>query len=178
MFTQTTVKIKYFKRNEKDLLDRAYEKFNEATDMLNATKIINQLEDHLEEQIRYKRNKEYLYTNCNRIKKRFYHYRDKNKHPRITICILYDLKDKIASRGVSLCSFADQTEKENGRDRAEDRAIKANKFQVSSERIVKYEAGMISESVEKFNKEIKDEYKSTFNVKLTDFEKRLFQIKE
>jgi hypothetical protein len=168
MFKQTTIHFKKDKQ-EPTLVNQAFQKFNEATELLNANTTIEQLETKLEEQIIFKHNKEFLYTNCNRIKRRFYHYRDKNKHPRITVCILYDLKEGIACRGLSLCSFVDPTNKENGRDRAEDRAIQAYESMEDSERIV--------ESVELFKKEIEEDYKSAYDVKLTAFEKRLFDIK-
>lgn len=189
MFKCTTIKIKYNRQKEDTLLDQAYAKLNEARELFTAANEIEKLQNDLEEQIRYKRNKEYLYTNCNRIKKRFYHYRDEHNHPRITVCVLYDLKEKIACRGISMCSFVDPTNKENGRDRAEDRAIEAYITMDNSERIlqeipvenaepIKLKVDKIIKSVKTFNDEIKEKFKSAFSVELTEFEKRLFQITE
>lgn len=189
MFKCTTIKIKYHRQKENTLLDQAYEKMNEAHELFTAANEIEKLQNDLEEQIRYKRNKEYLYTNCNRIKKRFYHYRDEHNHPRITVCVLYDLKERIACRGISMCSFVDPTNKENGRDRAEDRAIEAYITMDNSERIlqeipvenaepIKLKVDKIIKSVKDFEKEIEEKFKSAFSVKLTEFEKRLFQITE
>ena len=189
MFKCTTIKIKYNRQKEDTLLDQAYTKLNEARELFTAANEIEKLQNDLEEQIRYKRNKEYLYTNCNRIKKRFYHYRDEHNHPRITVCVLYDLKEKIVCRGISMCSFVDPTNKENGRDRAEDRAIEAYITMDNSERIlqeipvenaepIKLKVDKIIKSVKTFNDEIEEKFKSAFSVKLTEFEKRLFQITE
>lgn len=177
MFTYTTKKIKYFKPQDEGILETAYTKFNESKVLFDTAKIIDLLENRLDEQILYTHNKEYLYTNCNRIKRRFYHYRDENKHPRITICVLYDIKDQIACRGISMCSLIEQPIKEDGRDRAENRAIAAYKTQLSSEPIIKFEAAQVSECSPEFNEEVKEEFKSAYNVNLTEFEKRLFQIK-
>lgn len=189
MFKCTTVKIKFNRQKENTILDQAYEKLNEAHELFSAVNEIKELQNALEEQIRYKRNKEYLYTNCNRIKRRFYHYRDEHNHPRITVCVLYDLKEKIACRGISLCSFLDPTNKENGRDRAEDRVIEAYITMDNSEPIlqeilvedaepIKLKVDKIIKSVKDFEKEIEEKFKSAFGVKLTEFEKRLFQITE
>ena len=187
MFTSTTIKRTIYK-NRETFLERTFRETNEVLDMIDQNE---QLEKDLNEQIRFKHNREYLYTNCNRIKRRFYHYRDKNNHPRITVCILYDLKDKTASRGISLCSFLDTTCKEFGRDHAEDRAIEAYRTMMSSEPIVQQfiikdklvdnttitlKVDKIIKSVEDFDEEIKEKFKSAFDVKLTAFEKRLFAL--
>jgi len=188
MFKCSTIKIKYNRKKEATLLDQAYDvELNEYHKLFVVINEIKKLQTDLEKQIRYKRNKEYLYTNCNRIKKRFYHYRDEHNHPRITVCILYDLKEKIACRGISICSFVDPTDKENGRDRAEDRAIEAYITMDNSERIlqeipvenakpIKLKVDKIIKSVKSFDDEIKEKFKSAVNVELTEFEKRLFQI--
>lgn len=196
MFKYTTIKIKYNRQKEDTILDQAYAKLNEARELFAAVNQIKSLQNELDEQIRYKHNKEYLYTNCNRIKKRFYHYRDEHNHPRITVCVLYDLKERIACRGISLCSFIDPTNKENGRDRAEDRAIESYVILDNLEPIVQFtypETGeqimpdqegvernvnKIIKSVKDFDKEIQEKFKAAYNVKLTEFEKRLFQITE
>lgn len=152
--------------NKQEIKNLSDEQLNEM--------LCNHLEIVLAEQILYKRNKEFLYTNCNTIKRRFYHYRDKNKHPRITVCVLHDLKNDIYCRGISLCSFKDQPVKEDGRDRAEDRAIQAFKNERTLERITRQEAIALSLSIPNFAKEISANYKTEFDVEPTKFELRLF----
>jgi len=55
--------------------------------------------------------------------KYFYYYRDKNKAPRITVCLL--ITDKGISRGVAICSKKDRPNKSLGRSIAYGRAKKA-----------------------------------------------------
>ena len=138
--------------------------------------IIQSLEKDLEEQIQFKKNKEFLYMN--QIKRRFYYYRDKYHHPRITVCTIQDPKTKIYCRGFSLCSFTDIIDKEFGRDLTEDRAIKALKLQKNSDKITTFKADEITMAVKTFDIENEWEFKSMYNVQLTEFENKLFSPRE
>jgi len=166
LFNQTLSRIE--ENNQKN------EKLSEIIELYN---ILDQTGDQLENQIRYKKNKEFLYNNSNNIKRRFYHYRDKNKHPKITVCILQD-KFGDYSRGVSLCSFKDQPIKEDGRDRAEDRAIRALKTKTSTEHVARKEADELIGSFPEFLADIHIHEKSAYQVKPTKFELRLFNPPE
>ena len=180
MFKTTTVTFKPVRQEPINLLEKAYIKIDEVNELFKLINTINQVDLQLENQIQYKKNKEFLYTNCNTIKRRFYHYRDINKHPRITVCIL-QTPSKIYSRGISLCSFLDQPVKAEGRDRAENRAITALKGCETSDRISRFEARDLIEYFPEFMKEIKEEFKSAYNVQPTTFELRLFnplEVKE
>jgi len=148
-------------------------KYEISEDSLELLEIINQLNFNLEEQIKFKKNKEFLYSNCNTIKRRFYHYRDTNKHPRITICIL-QTPSKIYTRGISLCSFLDQPIKAYGRDVAEDRAIKALKNCKSSNPVTRSEADKLIGEFPEFLKDMVIYEKSSYNIQPTEFELRLF----
>ncbi len=161
MFKSTTVTYRPVK----------YKLSEEAIELLKA---MNQTDSNLEDQIKFKKNKEFLYSNCNTIKRRFYHYRDANKHPRITICVLYDIKSNKYSRGISLCSFLDQPIKAYGRDNAEDRAIKALRSQKSSCPITRREADILISLSTEFLADILVYEKSSYNIQPTKFELRLF----
>ncbi len=135
------------------------------------------LKSMVADQIRYKKNKEFLYNNFRRIKRKFYHYRDSSYLPRVTVCLLYDMETKVACRGISLCSFSDIPVKEDGRDISEDRAIKAYKSMMNSDKIVKSEAlKVINALIEK--DVVPFEFKSCYNVNLMEFEKKLLHIIE
>lgn len=193
MFNYTTTTYYRSRKQRYELEDIIENKIDDADRLTNLIEVNIQLEEQLEEQIQCKRNKEFFYTNINKIKRRFYHFRDKNNHPRITVCTVYDTKENIACRGISLCSFMDQTNKENGRDRAEDRALKAYKTAQSSEPIipefiikdestdnteivVKLKVDEVIKSVTDFEEEIQEKVKSAFDVKLTPFERKLFAL--
>jgi hypothetical protein len=140
--------------------------------------IFEKLQKELENQIQYKKNKEFLYVNCNRIKRRFYHYRTKDAVPVITICTLYDLKEKVTCRGISICSLVDMVNKEIGRNYAENRAIKAHLSKETTQQIFG-DHGDIRKIFKRndyqFLNEISVQFKSAYNVEMTDFEKRLFK---
>jgi hypothetical protein len=138
-----------------EAINRSFEKNKQSFQIINMNKIINELEQDVETQIGYKKNKEFLYANCHKLKRRFYHFRDENKHPRITVCVLYNSTTGISSRGISVCSHMDQTVKEDGRDRAEDRAIKAYRAGKSSERFKRNELKNILGLETSFAKEMK-----------------------
>lgn len=53
----------------------------------------------------------------------YYHKRDEEGKPRLTVCLLKDeTENKIVSKGISVCSFCDNPKKDDGRDRAKKRA--------------------------------------------------------
>ena len=130
------------------------------------------LKKDVELQKRYKKNKEFIYTN--RLERRFYYYRDKSDAPRITICIIHDPKQEMYHRGISICSYLDIVNKEDGRDIAEDRAVKAMKLKTSTEEIIR---GDIIQMECDIAPEICHEYKSNYNIEITEFEKQLFTPK-
>lgn len=129
------------------------------------------LKNDVELQKRYKKNKEFIYTN--HLERRFYYHRDKSDAPRITICIIHDLKQKMYHRGISICSYLDIVNKEDGRDIAEDRAVKAMKLKTSTEEIIRGDIIMGYDSIPELNYE----YKSDYNVVITEFERKLFTPK-
>ena len=110
---------------------------------------LDQLEEKLEDQRRFKKNKEYFLRRPNLVK--FYYYlREEDVkhdtttgmkktfkgHPKISVCLLYDLKNNIACRGMSICHYEyDNFEREDGRDWAEDRAIMAYETEETTEKI-------------------------------------------
>jgi hypothetical protein len=129
------------------------------------------LKNNVELQKRYKKNKEFIYTN--HIERRFYYHRDKSDAPRITICIIHDLKQKMYHRGISICSYLDIVNKEDGRDIAEDRAINAMRSKISKEEINR---GDIIQMEYDMNC-IWYDYKSDYDVEITEFERKLFTPK-
>jgi len=123
----------------------------------------------VEIQKRYKKNKEFIYTN--HLERRFYYHRDEFGAPRITICIIRDLKQKMYHRGISICSYLDIVNKEDGKDIAEDRAIKAIKSKTTSEEINR---GDIIQMEHDIKTDIYYKYKSNYDIDITEFEKKLF----
>jgi len=122
-------------------------------------------------QVQYKRNREFIYTN--NLIRRFYHYRDHLKAPRVTVCVLYDPREKMYHRGISICSYLDIVNKEEGRDIAEDRAIKALKTKMTNSEIDRTNVLLLLEELYDFD----FKYKVDYNVTITNFEKRLFTPK-
>lgn len=174
MFTETKV-INYYKERKRDMFERAINKLDEGEEELNFIAEFDKLQQKFETVRRFKKNKDFLYVN--RFKRRFYYFRDTDNHPRITVCIIQDPKSKIYCRGLSLCSFMDATEKEFGRDMAEDRAIKAFKTQKHSEKMTRVETDKIISSILKFGNELNNAYKSVYDTLLTEFETKLFTPK-
>ena len=70
-----------------------------------------------------------------------------------------------------ICSYLDIVDKEDGRDIAEDRAIKAIKLKTSTEEINR---GDIIQMECDIAPGIYHEYKSNYNIEITEFEKQLF----
>lgn len=196
MFTVKTVVERAIHKNRETILERSIREANEVIDLINQKM---QLETELDLQIYYKKNKEFLYSNMNKLKRRFYHYRDANNFPRVTVCILYNQAENIACRGLSICSFMDAPVKEDGRDRSEDRAIIAYKEKESSEFIVRMKeypnviqneppifvpttSQILLMKVTNSNPELNSallsfDFKSEYNASLTQFELKLFKDK-
>lgn len=143
----------------------------------------------LDDQRQYKKNKEFIAVN--KIYERFYYYRDEFDAPRITICVIYDPKKNMYHRGISICSFLDPVNKEEGRDLAEHRAIRSMKSGLDGNFITRFDAAEVINSCkndmrdtdgffkeETVNGKIIIGYQSSFNVKLTEFERKLFTKKE
>lgn len=130
------------------------------------------LRKEIERQKRYKKNKEFIYTN--RLERRFYYHRDKLEVPRVTVCVIYDSKQKMYHRGISICSYLDIANKEEGRDIAEDRAINAMRSKISKEEINR---GDIIQMEYDMNSGICYDYKSDYDVEITEFERKLFTPK-
>jgi hypothetical protein len=78
-------------------------------------------------------------------------------------------------RGISICSYLDIVNKEDGRDIAEDRAVKAMKSKTSAEEINR---GDIIQMEYDIAPEICHEYKSNYDVDITEFERKLFTPKQ
>ena len=184
-------KINMMYNDAMKLVDEAKELIEEANEMFDIVGEFQKIQTKLDEQIQFKKNKEFLYEN--RFKSRFYYFRDANKHPRIAICVIYHEKSGVYCRGISLCSFSDNVEKEYGRDVAEDRAIKAFKTQTTNDKIITFvvtdkETGEgydriktkeILQSIVNYTSECSLNFtnKSTFDCELTKFEKKLFEPK-
>jgi len=142
--------------------------------------IIDKLFEKLEHQIQltelqrqYKKNKEFILTN--KLDVRVYYYREQLNAPRISVCVIRD-KNDIYYRGISFCSFRDIVSKEDGRDMAEARAVKAIKNQKPSEPITRIETEDIILSIKK-DKVPNFQHKSAYGIVLTGFEKTLVKPK-
>jgi len=164
----TKTKVVKTMKNEDDLFDMSY------SNIENEIKL--QL---LAEQIKFKRNKEYIYNK--NLKKIFYYFRDGLNRPIVTVCVLYDKHKNICCRGISICSENDIINKENGRDYAEDRAVQAHVFKFNNNLIRKTDIKEIILSIVEANPELNKNLlqfgcKSEYNVTLTDFEKSKLKI--
>lgn len=166
-------------KNEEDLIIDIFKNVRDNIQIITLLDQINSLTEQLDLQTIYKKNKEFLYNNCNKIKRRFYYFRDENNFPRVTVCVLYNIETQTACRGLSLCSFDDSPVKAEGRDIAEGRAINAYVTMEDSEKIVQYhQTNEIINSITETKELIPFIYKSQYNMELTKFEKRLFNIEE
>jgi len=158
--------------------DLVYEVDQDKTTIEMLSLELREQQKKTEMQRRYKKNKEFI--NMNKLYEKFYYYRDNFNSPRISVCVINDPKTKMFHRGISLCSFLDHVDKEEGRDIAEDRAIRAIKFKSNSESISRREAEDIILSIgQEYNESVFPQnlnFKSEYNVTLTDFEKKLFKL--
>lgn len=136
----------------------------------------------VELQRKYKKNKEFLLQNSNNIKRRFYHCRDIENHPKVTVCVLYDLKLNIFCRGISICNYLESPRKEFGRDSAEDRAILAYKTKKSDLSIRPEVQDYLDSFIELLDIQEQEQElyefsnKSEYNITPTKFEKKLFKL--
>lgn len=103
---------------------------------------------------------------------RYYYIRDREKKPRVTICLL-ETKEGVVAKGVSICSILDNPSKRVGRDiafgRATQAVMKGNslKDRIQSPK-VKTALDLI-DPVEYTRLYLKKEW----NPELTEFERRL-----
>lgn len=165
-------------KNEEDLIIDIFKNVRDNIQVITLLDQINSLTEQLELQTIYKKNKEFLYNNCNKLKRRFYYFRDENNFPRVTVCVLYNIEAKVVCRGLSLCSFDDSPVKAEGRDIAEGRAINAYVTMEDSEKIIQSQTNEIIDSLVATTELIPFRYKSQYDMELTKFEKRLFNIEE
>jgi len=153
--------------------DIVFENFEQEVLINKLLQKLSSKEKEIENQRRFKRNKELICRN--HLSVRIYHYRDNIGKPRITVCAIYDKKENKYHRGVSFCSFLDNVSKESGRDIAEDRAIKAMKTKQNSDKISRAE---VYEILNASNNPIIGEFKSAYDIEMTPFEKYLFTSKK
>jgi len=92
----------------------------------NLHEIILQLTKKLDNQVQFKKNKEFIKDK--NIKTLFYYFRDEQNCPIVTVCLLHFPKENIFCRGLSICCPLDNINKEDGRDIAENRAIQAFQY--------------------------------------------------
>ena len=113
--------------------------------------------------------------------KRFYYYRDEDKHPRITVCVIE--KDGAYHRGVAICAPDDRVIKSKGRVRASGRVDQALHHQKSIWKSVREDVwDMLLELIEEetwtliadgtFGHE--QVCVGGYNATLTEFEEKLF----
>jgi len=113
------------------------------------------------------------------MKEYYYYFRDENKAPRLTVCLLKD--GKYIARGVAICSERDPVNKAKGRTIAKGRAVKALKRKKSDfdgSQVVRSEA---YHQMYRCTEHIPFFFKSTFhfpgsslsNIEFTEFERRL-----
>jgi hypothetical protein len=100
---------------------------------------------------------------------RFYHIRDDDKKPIVTVCVVYSKSSGHTRRGVALCSYKDQPNKRIGRDIAFGRAFASTTLTDN----YKIKRGDIREEAKKFLLENNITLKSDHCPKLTDYEMRL-----
>ncbi len=72
------------------------------------------------------------------MKTKYYYIRDKDRHPRITVCLIEN--KGLYARGVALCSFSENPIKAFGRTLALERAVTAMLTEESTERVDRDEA--------------------------------------
>jgi hypothetical protein len=109
-----------------------------------------------------------------KAEKYFYYLRDKEKKPRVTVCIIGVTFDKVTkyARGIAICSLKDPVVKVTGRNIAHGRAVSALMNNNKSNDITRIEADMILESCGEEGLFI---YKSEMNPVLTEHELTLIE---
>jgi len=101
------------------------------------------------------------------MKKRFYYYRDENRHPRVTVCLGEDEEGNIA-RGISICSLRDNPCKATGRALAIRQMLRAFKKKESSNEI---QSNNAFEVLIKTNAVFR--FKSAYNPGLMEYEQKI-----
>jgi len=108
------------------------------------------------------------------MKEFYYYFRDKDRHPRITVCLIEN--GSCYHRGISLCSFSEkELSKERGRRTARSRAIRAMyTFSNSSPALRKESHEVLKACNVPFGLFVPyEEFKSMYKVELTPFEQKL-----
>jgi hypothetical protein len=110
---------------------------------------------------------------------KFYHVRDKEKRPIITVCLIYDPITHNIKRGIALCSYKDQPNKHIGRKIAFGRSsmLQNNTDFLLFDRL-RIERNDIRDEAKEFLKANHMKYKSEFNPYLTEYEVQLLFGKE
>ena len=175
LFRDVTITKTYAPKDESSFLDDVLEVIQEKEAI---EEIVMELTEELTMQNLFKENKNYIIDN--RLERKFYYRRDKDNHPRMTICLLRDPRTNIVCRGIALCSYKeDNIDKEVGRDLAESRAVTAFKTKGDSEVIICADAyGVFCDCLKPEDIPFNSSTKSCYNPILTEFEKKLFSPKE
>jgi len=97
------------------------------------------------------------------MKKRFYYFRDKNRAPIVTVCLLADGTE--TARGAAVCSAKDQPCKKTGRRIALARARKAIGTKKSDRALLEHDPLTVST-------------KAIYNPQLSSFEERILGIEK
>ena len=102
----------------------------------------------------------------------YYHKRDEEGKPRLTVCLLKDESaNKVVSKGISICSFCDNPKKDDGRDKAKRRALASLCAERDLFPVKRLEAFIIIDAC--FARDEKIRFKGQFNPILTPQEKRI-----
>ena len=102
----------------------------------------------------------------------YYHKRDEEGKPRLTVCLLKDESgNEIISKGISLCSFCDNPKKDDGRERAKKRAYASLHAKRDLFPIKRMEAYTVIDAC--FPQDEKIRFKGQFKPSLTLQEKRI-----
>ena len=175
LFRDVTITKTYAPKDPQSLLEDILEVFQEKEAV---EEIVMELTEELSMQQLFKESKNYIIDN--RLDRKFYYRRDKDNHPRMTICLLRNPKTNIICRGIALCSYKeDDINKEVGRDLAESRAVLAFQTKDDSELIISTDAfGVFCDCIDKEDVTFVSPTKSSYNPMLSEFEKKLFSPKE
>ena len=105
---------------------------------------------------------------------KFYHVRDKEKRPIVTVCLIYDSITHNIKRGIALCSYKDQPNKHIGRKIAFGRSsmLQNNTDFLLFDRF-RIERNDIRDEAKEFLKVNRMKYNREFNPNLTNYEVQL-----
>ena len=104
----------------------------------------------------------------------WYYYRDSDNLPLVTVYIVADLIEGDYARGITICGFDDNPNKEEGKYWARRYALDALKEKGDSKPINRDYVKIILDTTEDFPEEFYN-YKSWYLPDLTDREKSLFE---